>query len=83
MTIRTTLTLTLEVPVEIQWNWEHDDDGCGSPSSTGNSMTGWRGRYKVAESVGFNGADLAKWMQEQLGAEDVIELAQAEVDGDE
>jgi len=36
------ITFTVEVTIEAV----DDDDGCGSPSSTGNSMTGRRGTTK-------------------------------------
>ena len=37
----------IEVDVEVEYTIERDDDGCGSPSVTGNSMTGARGRAQL------------------------------------
>jgi hypothetical protein len=44
-----TISVTREITfdVEVTLDWEYDDDGCGSPSSSGNSMTGYRGKYLV------------------------------------
>ncbi len=38
--------LTLDLPV--QWETEWDDDGGPNPSRSGNSMTGRRGKRRVA-----------------------------------
>lgn len=54
---RITHTLTLDIPIKAILDWEHDDDGCGSPSRTGNSMTGYRGRTLVIDSVVIEATD--------------------------
>lgn len=45
------LEVTIEVEVVVDTETEYDDDGCGSPSRSGNSMTGYRGSYPVATGV--------------------------------
>lgn len=44
-----------DVPFDVIVEREYDDDGCGSPSRTGNSMTGCRGSYWRIKSVRFSG----------------------------
>jgi len=51
------IELTLDLDCELEIIEERDDDGCGSPSSTGNSMTGSRGTYAVCESVKLDMTD--------------------------
>lgn len=46
--------VTIEVDVDVEYDHEYDDDGCGSPSKTGNSMTGCRGKYFVAGNVSIS-----------------------------
>jgi hypothetical protein len=46
MEVEVTREITFKVIVTVKE--EDDDDGCGGPSSTGNSMTGYRGSYFVA-----------------------------------
>jgi len=41
------ITFDVEVIAELEW----DDDGCGSPSRTGNSMTGCRGSYYAPSTI--------------------------------
>lgn len=53
------ITYTVEVEIELQ----DDDDGCGSPSSTGNSMTGRRGT--------------ARAVAKEWKVDDLLELAKA------
>jgi len=36
-------TYEVEVEVEVSANWDDEDDGCGSPSVSGNGMTGKHG----------------------------------------
>jgi len=50
-TIRVERTVPLLVVVECEREW--DDDGCGSPSVTGNSMTGCRGSKIVPLSIEY------------------------------
>lgn len=45
----------LDVPFDVEVEREYDDDGCGSPSRTGNSMTGYRGSHWAIKSVTFDG----------------------------
>lgn len=55
---RETMTFSLdgiEVEAVAEWEWEYDDDGCGGPGTTGNSMTGYRGRYKSVTGLRFAG----------------------------
>lgn len=51
------IELTLDLDCELEIIEERDDDGCGSPSSSGNSMTGSRGAYAVCESVKLDMTD--------------------------
>ena len=47
-------TLTFDdvgFPYELITEIEDDDDGCGSPSKSGNSMTGYRGKRSVCIGV--------------------------------
>lgn len=44
-----------QIPVAVDTEWEDDDDGCGDPSTTGNHMTGRRGRRLVVTAVRFDG----------------------------
>lgn len=39
--------VTIKVPVTIYYEMEADDDGCGDSRSSGNSMTGVRGKAKA------------------------------------
>ena len=57
-----------EVPFDVVVEREYDDDGCGSPSRTGNSMTGCRGSYWAIKSVTFAGT-----------AEEALELINREL----
>jgi len=51
------IELTLDLDCELEIIEERDDDGCGSPSLSGNSMTGSRGTYAVCESVKLDMTD--------------------------
>lgn len=57
-----------DVPFDVVVEREYDDDGCGSPSRTGNSMTGCRGSYWSIKSVTFAGT-----------AEEALELINREL----
>ena len=46
--------VTIEVDVDVEYDHEYDDDGCGSPSKTGNSMTGCRGTRLVVGDVSIS-----------------------------
>lgn len=47
-TVTRTVTVEIDVEVEIELDEDEDDDGCGSPRSSGNSLTGRRGSTTVA-----------------------------------
>lgn len=60
------LTIEIEVECSLITETEYDDDGCGSPSRTGNSMTGRRGSYKVCTGVecDLSDAELRKLVEQ-------------------
>jgi len=62
------LLIEIELPYSIITDTEDDDDGCGSPSSTGNSMTGRRGSYTVCTGVECDLSDkeLRKLVEEAM-----------------
>lgn len=53
--MKKTLEIMLTVPISVEVEREDDDDGCGSPSVTGNSMTGRRGSFWAVKSIEFDG----------------------------
>ena len=53
--MRKTIEIMLTVPFDVEVEREDDDDGAGSPSVTGNSMTGKRGSFWAIKSVTFDG----------------------------
>jgi len=75
MNLNITLNITLDVDVWAEI--DRDDDGCGSPSSTGNSMTGARGRPFVSDVwVDMTDAELLAAVRKQINRADLVELAQ-------
>ena len=79
--MKNTIEIMLTVPVTVEVEREYDDDGCGSPSVTGNSMTGCRGSYWVIKSIEFDGTDAAAReainaaLEEWIGSLDADEYA--------
>lgn len=85
-TITVKRTVEVEVEVEVDLELEDDDDGCGSPSQTGNSMTGCRGSHLAVQGLTARTIDAA--MKEQIENiladdpfEDAIEIGEAEGGG--
>lgn len=64
-----TLTRTITFDVEVTLDWEHDDDGCGSPSSSGNSMTGNRGKYLTVTDYDIDMASVLAAVEHELDFE--------------
>jgi len=60
------IELTLDVEVE----YEDNDDGCGDSSTTGNSMTGRRGRTLVPKSIIVDALELIKAADASVGVDD-------------
>jgi len=85
-----TVEITLEVSVGVNYFYEYDDDGCGSPESTGNSMTGRRGgKHTVVDYVSWNPSDMEKdealaqlvtCINEELDSDSVREAITDELD---
>ena len=59
-TITVTVTREITFDVEVVVDYEYDDDGCGGPGSTGNSMTGYRGKYLSAQDFTIDRDTLVK-----------------------
>lgn len=75
MNLNITLNLTLDVDVWAEI--ERDDDGCGSPSSTGNGMTGARGRPFVSDvRLDMTDAEIVAAVRKQINRANLVELAQ-------
>lgn len=68
ITVSVTREITFNIEVEVEY--EYDDDGCGGPSSTGNSMTGCRGKYLVATNYSVDPVTLAKAAEESITLDD-------------
>jgi hypothetical protein len=81
-----TITVVREVEFEIKvvFEREYDDDGCGSPSTTGNSMTGRRGSgYWVATDYTIDTKSLLRGAELSLSMDDEdIQCAADEEDED-
>ena len=83
-TIRVERMVPLLVVVECEREW--DDDGCGSPSVTGNSMTGCRGSQIVPLSIEDIYMPIDAEIMELVNADDqdVLDaVAEAEADDDD
>lgn len=70
----------ISVNAVAEWEWEYDDDGCGGPGTTGNSMTGYRGRYKSVTGLRFAGTaeEALKILNDAL--ESCVDEAQDKID---
>jgi hypothetical protein len=82
------ISVEIEVLVEVTCSAVHDDDGCGSPSRTGNSMTGNRGRLGwEVDSYDFSAEAVQKSVADVLAQEksqnQITQAAGEELDGGE
>lgn len=84
--LEVTVDITIPVTVTVRYSLEHDDDGCGDPSTTGNSMTGRRGRPRpVVDSVALTDPRTAlETLTNTVAAlttdDDVLEAVQDDMD---
>jgi hypothetical protein len=69
-TITVTVTREITFDIEVQVDYEYDDDGCGGPSSSGNSMTGYRGKYLVATNYSVDPVTLVKAAEDSITLDD-------------
>jgi len=74
--------IEIEVPVTPAFEKEYDDDGCGSPSCTGNSMTGRRGSYWVCTGVtaDLSDAELRKLVESELNEQNESKIRDLQPD---
>lgn len=71
MKIQTTIHREIEIPVTLLVVTDYDDDGCGPPSSTGNSMTGRRGKaFHYIEDYEIDTSELEAAVRRSIKTDD-------------
>jgi hypothetical protein len=82
LTKRITVVREIEFDITVTLERDYDDDGCGSPSTSGNSMTGRRGRgYWIATDFVIDTKSLIEGANSALFMDD--EDIQSAADADE
>ena len=78
--VKKTVTVVREIQFDVEVTFEEveDGDGLGDYGSTGNSMTGSRGRSWVAVDFEINELEVASEALSQLSEDDTEFLEEAE-----
>jgi len=83
-TKRITVVREIEFDITVTLEREYDDDGCGSPSTSGNSMTGRRGRgYWIATDFVIDTKSLIEGANSALSMDDEDIQGEADEEDDD
>ena len=83
-TKRITVVREIEFDITVTLEREYDDDGCGSPSTSGNGMTGRRGRgYWIATDFVIDTKSLIEGANSALSMDDEDIQGEADEEDDD
>jgi len=83
-TKKITVVREIEFDITVTLEREYDDDGCGSPSTSGNSMTGRRGRgYWIATDFVIDTKSLIEGANSALSMDDEDIQGEADEEDDD